>query len=601
MEAVAEPLAVPDALAPERRRAAALAAALAAAGGVACALSIAAPAFHDLPLHPMDQTVHAGVAAAYIGTGVIALLRRPGNAIGPLMASVGFLWLVGDLNWIHAPATFTAVAMFGKLYQTALAHLALVYPSGQFSRPLERHAVVALYVWAVGNNLIWLLFYDPHTDPGCNRCPDNLLLVDGNRELAQTISDITTVATIMLVLGVAALIVRHWRLATQAARRVMAPAIWTVGPAALFIAAHELGDAVDLSGTARRIVYDYLPAGLAVLPIGFLIGLLRTRLAYAQVGALLPELTAQVAPGRVRAALAATLHDPDLELLYWSPAGESYVDLDGQVREPVAGPGRALSPIEGETGPLAVMVVDKIALDEPELLRATVAMARLALENERLQAEVRSQLVQLRSSTARIVEAGQDARRRIERDLHDGAQQRLLALSMTLGRARLRAGANGDGEIGAFLDRAADDLQEAIGELRELARGIHPVLLTQEGLASALQALAERAPLPVEVSAPTRRFPETVESTAYFFVCEAVTNAARHSGASAVWVEAAVAGADLIVRVRDDGSGGVDEAAGNTGSGLVGMRDRVIAVGGRMTIASPAGAGTTLVARLPCG
>jgi signal transduction histidine kinase len=228
-------------------------------------------------------------------------------------------------------------------------------------------------------------------------------------------------------------------------------------------------------------------------------------------------------------------------------------------------------------------------------------MARLALENERLHAEVRGQLVQLRSSTARIVEAGQDARRRIERDLHDGAQQRLLALSMTLGRARLRAGVNGDSELGAFLDRAADDLQEAIGELRELARGIHPMLLTQEGLASALRALAERAPLPVEVSAPPRRFPEPVEATAYFIVSEAVTNAARHSGASAVRVDAAVDGGVLTVRVRDDGIGGVDETSENTGSGLVGMRDRVIAAGGRMTIASPVGAGTTIVARLPCG
>ena len=600
MDAVIAPLAMPDALGRERRRAAALAAALAAAGGVACALSIAAPAFHGMPLHPLDELIHAGVAAAYIGAGVIALLRRPGNAVGLLMAAVGFLWLVGDLNWIHAPATFTFVALVGKLYQTALAHLALVYPAGKFTRPLERQAIVALYVWTIGNNLVWLLFYDPHADPGSTGCPDNLLLVDDDRELAQTISDVTTVVTIILIVGMAVLIIRHWRRATHAARRVMAPAIWTVGPAALFIAARELGDAAELSGTAARIVYDYLPAGLAVLPFGFLIGLLRSRLAYAQVGALLPELTAQVAPGRVRAALAATLHDPDLELLYWSPAGEVYVDIDGQPHEPAAGPGRGLSPIDGDSGPLALMIVDKVALDEPELLRSAVAMARLALENERLQAEVRSQLAQLRSTTARIVEAGQDARRRIERDLHDGAQQRLLSLSMTLGRARTRANDNGDGDLNDFLDRAADDLQQAITELRELARGIHPMLLTQEGLASALQALAERAPLPVEVSAPVDRLPEVLEATAYFFVSEAMTNAARHSGASAVWVELTLEAGELVLLVRDDGVGGIDESTAASGSGLVGMRDRVIAVGGQMKIASPVGIGTTLVARLPC-
>jgi len=332
----------------------------------------------------------------------------------------------------------------------------------------------------------------------------------------------------------------------------------------------------------------------------FLIGLLRTRLAYAQVGALLPELSTQVAPGRVRAALSATLHDPDLELLYWSSSSDGYVDLDGQVCEPIAGPGRAVSAIEGESGPLAVMIIDKIALNEPELLQAVVAMARLALENERLHAEVRSQLLALRTSTARIVDAGQHARRRLERDLHDGAQQRLLALSMTLGRARVRANVQADAELANFLDRAAADLQEAITELRELARGIHPVLLTQEGLTSALRALAERAPLPVEVSAPERRFGETIESTAYFFVSEAVTNAARHSRATGVHVDLCVDGDELAVRVRDDGIGGLEEMGPAAGSGLVGMRDRVLAAGGRMKISSPVGGGTTLVARLPC-
>jgi signal transduction histidine kinase len=576
-------------------------AAIAAAGGVACALSIAAPAFHGLALHPLDQTIHAGVAAVYIGAGVIALLRRPANPTGLLMSAVGFLWLVDDLSWIHAPTTFTLVQLFGKLYQTVLAHLALVYPSGRLSRSLERAAIVALYAWAVGNNLAWLLFYDPHMDTGCVRCPDNLLLLHGNRGIAQTISDVTTVVTIVLIVWVAALIVRHWRQATRAAQHVMAPALWTVGPGALFIAAHEVGDAITLSGSAQRIVYDYLPAGLAVLPIGFLIGLLNTRLAYAQVGAVLPELTSQVGPGRVRTALAATLHDPDLELLYWSPTGGSYVDLDGQLREPVAGPGRAVSPIEGESGPLAVMIVDKVALDEPDLLRAAVAMARLALENERLQAEVRSQLLQLRTSTTRIIEAGQDARRRIERDLHDGTQQRLLALSMTLARARARADSDTDPALRTFLDRAANDVQQAIDELRELARGIHPMLLTQEGLASALRALAERAPLPVEVTAPTQRFPETIEATAYFLVSEAVTNAARHSCASAVSVAVAVEGGELTVQVRDNGIGGADETGSTNGSGLLGMRDRVTAIGGLLRISSPVGAGTTLTARLPCG
>jgi signal transduction histidine kinase len=593
------PLTAPDALAPQRRHAAALAAAIAAAGGMACALSLAAPAFHGLPLHPLDQTIHAGVAAVYIGAGVIALLRRPGNATGPLMAAVGFLWLVQDLYWIWEPVPFTIAATYEKLYQPALATLMLVFPAGRFAGTFERRVILWVWVWTLLNNPVRMLFFDPRAS-GCT-CPRNVLLVDHDPGAFRAVDHITSYLSAAIILGVAVLIVRHVRRATRAARHVMAPVLWTVAPALVVLLAQEYADVVTVSGGAQHVIGDYLPAGLAVLPVGFLVGLLRTRLAYAQVGALLPELSNQVAPGRVRAALAATLHDPDLELLYWSPAGDHYVDLDGRPREPIAGPGRALSPIAGDSGPLAVMIVDKVTLDEPELLHAATAMARLALENERLQAEVRAQLLQLRSSTTRIVEAGQDARRRIERDLHDGAQQRLLALSMVLGRARARADAKGDAELGAFLERAAGDLQEAIGELRELARGIHPMLLTQEGLASALQALAERAPLPVLVSAPERRFPDTVESSAYFVVSEAVTNAARHSRASAVWVELGVEGEHLVVRVRDDGIGGVEDSVTGAGSGLTGMRDRVIALGGRMSIVSPSSGGTTLTARLPCG
>jgi signal transduction histidine kinase len=581
------------------RGTAALASVIAAAGGVACALSIAAPALRGLPPHPLDQAIHTGVAAAYIGTGVVALLRRPGNATGLLMAAVGFLWLVGDLYWIPAALPFTIAATFELLYQTVLAHLALAYPTGRLPGRFERGVIVGLYVWAVGNNLVRMLFFDPRAE-GCAGCPANLLLVDHDRGVEQVINDVTTYTSIAVIIGVGAVIARHWWRKTRAGRYVMAPVLWAAVPAVAYMAAREVGDLVTLSPTGARIVYQFLPAGLAVWPLLFLVVLLRTRFDYARVGALLPQLAGPVAPGRVRDALAATLHDPQLELLYWSPIIDGYVDLDGQPREPVASPGRTAAPISGDSGPLAVMLVDEIALQEPALLQAAGAMARLALENERLQAEVRSQLVQLRSTTARLVEAGQDARQRIERDLHDGAQQRLLALSMTLGQARARAGDRADPRLRAFLDHAADDLQQAITELRELARGIHPMLLTQEGLTSALKALAERAPLPVEISAPSKRFPDTIESTAYFVVSEAVTNAARHAAASAVHVEVTVAGDALTIRVSDDGIGGANPATSG-GSGLLGMRDRVVALGGRMTLTSPTGGGTTLVARLPCG
>ncbi len=577
-----------------RRGTAALASVIAAAGGVACALSIAAPALRGLPLHPLDQAIHTGVAAAYIGTGVVALLRRPGNATGLLMAAIGFLWLVGDLYWIPGALAFTIAATFALFYGTVLAHLALAFPSGRLPGGFERRVMVGLYAWMLVNNLVRMLFFDPHAE-GCAGCPANLLLVVHDPGVERWRNDVSSYLDTAVIVAVGAVIVRHWWRRTRATRYVIAPVLF-----AYLVTREVADDFVTLSPAGARIVYEFMPAGLAVWPLVFLVGLLRTRLDYARVGALLPQLAGQVAPGRVRDALAATLHDPQLELLYWSPITDGYVDLDGHPREPVASPGRTVAPIGGEGGPLAVMLVDEIVLQEPALLQAAGAMARLALENERLQAEVRSQLVQLRSTTARLVEAGQDARQRIERDLHDGAQQRLLALSMTLGQARARAGDGADPRLRAFLDHAADDLQQAITELRELARGIHPMLLTQEGLASALKALAERAPLPVEISAPSQRFPDTVESTAYFFVSEAVTNAARHAAASVVRVEVTVAGDEMSVRVSDDGVGGANPATPG-GSGLLGMRDRVVALGGRMTVTSPTGRGTTVVARLPCG
>jgi signal transduction histidine kinase len=574
---------------------------VAAAGLVACGLSMAAPALRGLPLHPIPQLIHAAVTAAYVGAGAVALARRPGNVTGWLMCAVGLLWLVPDLGWIPAALPFTIATTYYTLYEPVLAHLALAFPTGRLPGIVERRLVAALYIWTFLNNTIQAMFSDPRTE-GCTRCQRNLLLVDADASVESTLSTVSTVTSIVIVAAITGVIVRHWWRATRAAKYVMAPVQWVVIPAAGYIAVAEVGGLLSFSPADRQVVYDYLPLGLAVLPIGFLVGLLRTRLAYAHVGMLAAELAGPVAPGRVREVLARMLHDPDLELLYWSPAAEGYVDSDGHPRAPGSdGVGRTTARIDGESGPLAAITVDDAVLHEPGLLSAAEAMTRLALEKERLQAEVRSQLVQLRSTTARLVEAGEDARRRIERDLHDGAQQRLLALSLALGRAWSSLAPDADPEARAFLANARDEVQQAIMELRELARGIHPVLLTQEGLASALQALAERAPLPVLVTAPSRRFGEAAESTVYFLVAEAVTNAARHSRARQILVRLEADDETLTLRVCDDGVGGIGESALTSRSGLQNMRDRVAAVGGRMTVSSPPGGGTQVIARLPCG
>ena len=583
-----------------RRSTAIAAGAIGALGVVACSLSLAAPWLRGAHVHLPDLLIHAGVGATYIGAGVVAVVRRPGNRTGFLMAGVGFLWYVQDVGWIDAALPFTLFNTFSSSWEVVLGHLSLAFPSGRLQSRVHRQVIAALYVWTVANNTLRMLFWDPRQDPACGSCPDNVFLVHGDAGVAAAVGNVSTYVTLAILAFVSFLIAQQWRRATRAARHVMRPVLWTVGPAVVYIALRELGDRLDLSPAGVRVVYGFLPAGLALLPLGFLVGLLRTRLSYAQMSSFIPGPGTQVVHGQVRDTLARVLHDPDLELLYWSPSLEGYVDLEGQPRDAAAGAGRTVRLIESEHGPLAAVLVDATALDEPALLASATAMARLALENESLQAEVRSQLVQLRSTTARLVVAGQDARRQIERDLHDGAQQRLLALSLTLGRARARTGPDADAEMRAMLDDAAAELQQTITELRDLARGIHPMLLTQEGLASALRALADRATLPVTVSSPDRRYPETVETTAYYFVSEALTNAARHSEASQVRVELVDGDDVLTVRVSDDGVGGADLDHGGAGSGLTGMRDRVVAAGGSLHVSSPRGRGTTLVARLPC-
>jgi two-component sensor histidine kinase len=230
-------------------------------------------------------------------------------------------------------------------------------------------------------------------------------------------------------------------------------------------------------------------------------------------------------------------------------------------------------------------------------VRAVAAAAAVTLEVERLDAELRAKVEELRASRARLVESADAARRRIERDLHDGAQQRLVALALKLRLVQERA--DGDDQLTRDLKAARDELDAALDELRELARGIHPTVLSDRGLRAALEALARRAPIPVDLEGvPDERLPESVESTAYFVVAEALTNVAKYAGASHVRVRVGRRDSTVTVEVSDDGRGGADP---NRGSGLRGLRERLSALEGRLEVESPPGDGTTVRAEIPDG
>jgi signal transduction histidine kinase len=333
-----------------------------------------------------------------------------------------------------------------------------------------------------------------------------------------------------------------------------------------------------------------------VVPIAYLFGLFRARMGRLGVSDLIVELGRGLEPGRLRDAIAHALRDPSLELGFWIRDPDEYVDVDGHPVSVVPAPGRAVTIIERHGRKVAALVHDPALSENPALLDAVSSAAGLALENERLLAELRAQLDEVRDSRARILDASVAERRRLERNLHDGAQQRLVTLSLHLRMAQETLHEDPQGAQ-AMLEGVGEDLKQALEELRELARGLHPAVLTDRGLAPALQSLANRSTFPVAITGvPAIRLPEPVEAALYYVVAESLTNAAKHSRATKGSVELSTTSETVAVEIRDNGSGG---ASMSSGSGLRGLADRVEALGGELRYQSPAGGGTVIRAELP--
>lgn len=538
---------------------------------------------------------------AFLIAGTVAWQRRPDNRIGPLMVATGFAWYVGTYSASFNPLIDSVGYGFQGYYDALLAWLVLAYPSGRLRWRASRLVVAAFLALLAVRSLFRLaLFrYSTALDVSDPAAVDQYIADLSLRDAGDALFRIGIAG---LSIAILALVILRFRRETSLGRQVAGPIL--VGGIALAVGiVVEVGVLAVADTFAERASAGDLGHALTVLtatlvPIAFAIGLIRSRLSRGSVADLVVELGESANPPALRDLLARTLRDPTLEIAYKVTGTNGFVGSDGRPIElpPVEAGDRALTRLDrgGET--MAVIIHDPAIAEQPELVRSVTAVAGLALDNERLAAEVRGQLEEVRSSRARIVAAGDAERRRVERDLHDGAQQRLVTLALALQVAQAHLDGS-DPTLAAMLHRADDELGLALGELRELARGLHPAVLAEEGIAQAVEALADRSPVPVTTRAPAGRYSPVVEATVYFVVAEALTNVAKYARASSATVTIAERDGQLVVEVTDDGAGGADPSRG---SGLRGLGDRVAAAGGRLTVQSDAGHGTTVRAEIPC-
>jgi signal transduction histidine kinase len=521
----------------------------------------------------------AAVGGLYLAAGVAAALREPDNRVGALMVLVGIGWFAEDLQISTDPVVHTAGLLVRSLSTGFLVHLLMAFPTGRARRRVERDLVVIGYLCVLGLVPV-STFFSTSIVP-------NLLLL---RPVADTRLVIDSVQVVMGA-AVVVVLVRRWLTATRPARRVLAP---VYGAGLVGGVVSVLDPVVGIGRPWPHVVLSAVGhAALLLLPLAFLAGMWRVRLGRTAVADLLVRLP-QSEPEQLRDLLATALGDRSLRIGYVRVDGSDLVDLEG--RPLVVPPGQAVTVVEREGRRVAALVHDPALREDRHVLRAVTSAAALELDNQRLAAEVRAQLAEVRASRARIVAAGDEQRRRVERDLHDGAQQRLVTVALVLRLARQRAdrATDPDPELARLLDRGADGLEDALAELRELARGIHPAVLSEAGLVPALRALAGRSPVPVEVDADDLPpLPAPVEATAYFVAAEAVTNALKHANATTIRITLRC-GEVLDLTITDDGVGGADLVRG---TGLLGLRDRVSALDGELTVHS--GLGTTVRATLP--
>jgi signal transduction histidine kinase len=500
------------------------------------------------------------VGWSFIGCGLIAWARRPESRTGPLMAATGFTLFVGNFAGVGVAAVAWVAAHLVRLHRGPLVQLVLTYPSGRPGSRLVRGAIAAGYAAAVITP-IWR----------------------------------SEAATILLAGLLVAVCAREYVRAVGPSRRARLMALQAAAGLSLVLAgtaaARLLLPLEEVSGPLL-LVYE---VALCALAGGLLAGLLLAPWQRTAIADLVVELGG-ARSGTLRGELSRALGDPSLEIGYWLPDRAVFIDAESRTLAlPTPGSGRSVTVVERQGQPVAALVHDPAVLEDPGLLEAVASAAQLAASNARLQAEVQARVVELAASRRRILAARDEERRRLEHRLREGAERRLGELADMLDRSRRSgSGERARGQIA----RAEEQLARTLEELRRLAHGLHPRVLSEHGLAGALEAVARDLSLPVHIKVTGHQVPERVAVAAYFVCAEALANVAKHAAAAHVAVAVTASEDRVKVEIADDGVGGADPARG---SGLRGLADRVETLGGTLLVESTPGHGTRLAAEIPLG
>jgi signal transduction histidine kinase len=550
------------------------------------------PAFSFAGTSPAATVAELAAGWALVVTGIAARRRRPTSPFGWILAVAGLAWFLTE--WPNPASAgsliFSVGLVFHVAYAALIAHAALAFPDGRLGTPIARALVAAAYLTnIVVLGLVPTLLFEPGS-ARCPACPDNIFALGSNVDLVTSATRLGLVLEVVWITAAIGLMSDRLVRATAASRRLIAPALL---PAMAFLvcvavdAIHAFGrgnlsnDPLDLG------LWHAQAAAIFAMAVGVDLEGVRARRARQQVAQIVLDLSGSPPAGQLRDLLAATLGDPRLRLAY-AVSGGRLADAHGRLVELAPEAGRTDTRMERGSELVAMLSHRTDLLDDPERLRESIAAARLAVENERLHAETQIQLEDLRTSRVRIVESADLERRRLERDLHDGAQQRLVAISMAVGLARLRLGDDGDGVRALRLAEVDVELREALADLREIAHGIYPTELA-EGLAAGVAVLAEGASIPLQILAmPDIRLDPRIEAAAYFVIAEATLRAS----ATKATVRVDRIGDRLMVDVDADGPGPAS---------MVGLEDRIGALDGTVSIRFSSGGRHAIHAEIPCG